>query len=462
MDFSRPLFHFSCPIGWCNDPNGFSFFKNRVHLFYQWHPYSTKWGPMHWGHATTTDFVHWKTEPGALTPDSPFDMDGCFSGTALDLDGIHMLCYTGVSKNIQHQCLAFGDGLEYKKIDSNPVVDKRNIPFEYQTQDFRDPKIFKMDGSLYMLCVLKKMDGAGAMVLFKNVSRGDFSDWRFVKTIAESKDGKTKMWECPDFFRQGEKDVLIFSPQGMKEDFEKGFHDGNNSVYMLGELDSKTFDFSPELLSNGMDYAQIDFGLDFYAPETGTLPDGRTLMVAWMSSWESPVTPENLPWCGMMVFPRELSLNGNRLVQNPAREILSLRKKRLTFLVDGGKKKIDVPDARHFDAEIKIGTGKNLSLKIGDGNFFVALDYCAEKNILTFDRSHSINGGGKIKKRSAKLFSVDGEQVFLRILVDTNSIEVFANGGEVSFTNAFFIPAVSKNLSIESGGASIDYYELEI
>ncbi len=462
MNFSRPLFHFSCPVGWCNDPNGFSYFKNRVHLFYQWHPYSTKWGPMHWGHATTTDFVHWKTEPTALTPDADFDMDGCFSGTALDFNGKHLLCYTGVSKNLQQQCLAIGDGLAYKKIDSNPVIDRRNIPFEYQVQDFRDPKIFKMDGSLHMLCVLKKMDGAGAMVLFKNDSPSDLSVWRFLKVIAESTDGKTKMWECPDFFSHGQKDVLIFSPQGMEEDFEKGFHDGNNSVYMIGKLDPAAFDFSPETLSNGMDYAQIDFGLDFYAPQTCTLPDGRTLMAAWMSSWESPVTPENLPWCGMMVFPRELSLNGNRLVQNPAREMLSLRKKRWTFSIKGVGQKIDVPDARHFDAEIKIEPGKNMTLKIGDENFFVSLDYSAEKNILTFDRSHSINGGGKIKKRSAKLFSVGGGQVFLRTLVDTNSIEVFANGGEVSFTNAFFIPPESKNLSIDSEGLALDYYGLEI
>ena len=103
-----------------NDPNGFSRYKGEYHLFYQYHPYDSHWGPMHWGHAVSKDLLHWKYLPAALAPDMPCDRDGCFSGGALAMkDGTHMLMYTGVSREmtagesnleVQTQCVAFGDG----------------------------------------------------------------------------------------------------------------------------------------------------------------------------------------------------------------------------------------------------------------------------------------------------------------------------------------------------------------
>ena len=132
----RPLFHFATPGGWCNDPNGFSEFNGKVHLFYQYHPYSTQWGPMHWGHVTSQDMLTWNLEPVALAPDSNADLNGCFSGTAISTeDGKQILAYTGVSKDgdveIQNQCIAFGEGKIYKKYSKNPVITAKNIPFAY-------------------------------------------------------------------------------------------------------------------------------------------------------------------------------------------------------------------------------------------------------------------------------------------------------------------------------------------
>ena len=132
----RPAFHLSSRVGWMNDPNGFSFYHGKYHMFYQYHPYDSHWGPMHWGHAVSEDLLHWEYLPCAMAPDSPYDPDGCFSGSALELgDGRHLIMYTGVirtlledgsTQDIQRQCLAFGDGINYTKYEGNPVMGKKD------------------------------------------------------------------------------------------------------------------------------------------------------------------------------------------------------------------------------------------------------------------------------------------------------------------------------------------------
>ncbi len=120
----RPAFHVTPTVGWMNDPNGFSVFQGEYHLFYQYHPYSNAWGPMHWGHVKTRDFIKWERLPAALAPDQSYDQDGCYSGSALELpDGKQLLVYTGVCKSTaadgavqeaQTQCIAIGDGQNYE------------------------------------------------------------------------------------------------------------------------------------------------------------------------------------------------------------------------------------------------------------------------------------------------------------------------------------------------------------
>lgn len=128
-----PLFHLTPPVGWLNDPNGFSAYWGEYHLFYQYHPYSTSWGPMHWGHCKSRDLLRWEYLPAALAPDQPYDRDGCFSGSAAEtLDGRHVLLYTGVRKQegreYQTQCAAVGDGLNYEKLPANPVITGAQLP----------------------------------------------------------------------------------------------------------------------------------------------------------------------------------------------------------------------------------------------------------------------------------------------------------------------------------------------
>ena len=145
----RPVFHFTPRVGWTNDPNGFSYYNGKYHLFYQYNPYDVVWDAMHWGHAVSSDLLTWEYLPAALAPDERYDSFGCFSGSATELpDGEQLLMYTGVRKDeegreFQGQCVAAGNGTDYKKIETNPVIDGESLPEGFDTANFRDPKIWR-------------------------------------------------------------------------------------------------------------------------------------------------------------------------------------------------------------------------------------------------------------------------------------------------------------------------------
>ena len=201
----RPAFHVTPTIGWMNDPNGFSVYKGECHLFYQYHPYSNEWGPMHWGHLKTRDFIRWERLPAALAPDRDYDAAGCFSGGAVELpDGRQLLLYTGVRRSrsdegflqdVQTQCAAIGDGVNYEKWENNPVLEAGDLPEGGSAVDFRDPKVWRdPDGRFYAVIGNRTADGSGAIVLYQ--SRDGFK-WELVRTLDRSHNQYGKMWESP-------------------------------------------------------------------------------------------------------------------------------------------------------------------------------------------------------------------------------------------------------------------------
>ena len=150
-------YHVMAKSGWINDPNGFCYFKGYYHIFYQHHPYSADWGPMHWGHARSKDLVHWEDLPIALTPGSKEDKDGCFSGSAIVKDDTLYLFYTGhhyygdndPEHFWQNQNMAYSiDGVNFTKYEHNPVIASEP---EDNTHHFRDPKVWEDNGKYYMI-----------------------------------------------------------------------------------------------------------------------------------------------------------------------------------------------------------------------------------------------------------------------------------------------------------------------
>ncbi|MBO5622498.1 MAG: glycoside hydrolase family 32 protein, partial [Butyrivibrio sp.] len=311
----RPLFHVTAPVGWINDPNGFSEYQGYYHLFYQYHPYSTHWGPMHWGHVRTQDFIKWEKLPVALAPDTEYDCEGCFSGSAVTLkDGRHLLMYTSVNKVQdpegeiqfrQQQSIAIGDGCNYEKIDANPVIGTAMIPKENSKTDFRDPKIIEENGKYYALVGSRPKDGSGEILLFEST---DLKTWEYCTVVDRCMNEYGRMWECPDYFELDKTQILIVSPQDMEGDGGE-FHPGNGTVLFIGR---KKSDLSFERKS----VQTLDFGMDFYAPQTLLSKDGRRILIGWMQNWDTcNVGNEERMIYGQMTIPRELTISDGRVCQ---------------------------------------------------------------------------------------------------------------------------------------------------
>ena len=454
---TKPLFHVSAPTGWINDPNGFSFYDGQIHLFYQYHPYNREWGPMHWGHSVTCDMIHWEQLPAALAPDEEYDKAGCFSGSAIEADGKHVLVYTGVTRikqpdgseqDRQNQCIAFGDGKDYQKYDKNPVMTGEMLPEGCNRVDFRDPKIWKENDTYYMIVGNKNENQIGQVVL---CSSKNLTDWKFETILASNESGKIgTMWECPDFFQLGSKRVLICSPQDMKaQKYE--FHNGHNSVYFLGDYDEKTHTFVKELPH------ALDYGMDFYAPQTVETTDGRRVMIAWLQSWDNFMTPEDMDWTGLMTIPRELHVKDGSLVQLPVREIENYYTGERSYenvTLENQSAELDGITGRSFDMTVEVKKedleGFSILLACDDENY-TELYYNRYQELFTVDRTYSGLVRDVICSRSMKVAN-EKETIKFRIVMDKYTIEVFANDGKQAMTTLIYTDLKSQGIVFSSDG----------
>ena len=471
-DSERPAFHATPTIGWMNDPNGFSMYKGECHLFYQYHPYSNEWGPMHWGHLKTRDFIRWERLPAALAPDKDYDAAGCFSGGAVELpDGRQMLMYTGVQRghnaegyiqDIQAQCIAVGDGVNYEKILDNPVLDAKDLPEGGSAIDFRDPKVWQEeDGTFYAVIGNRTEDGSGAILLYQS---RDGIKWEFVRTLDRSCNQYGKMWECPDFFPLDGKQVLITSPQEMNP-VGLEFHAGNGTVCFIG-------DYVPQGKGFTRQYVQaIDYGLDFYAPQTLLSPDGRRIMIAWMQNWGTVgAKPFHCRWFGQMTLPRELLVKNGRLYQNPVRELENYRSCCVIHHNIPVCGEVNLPgiQGRMLDMTVTVRpTGGELyrwfRIRVAkDGEHETIIRYRPSDGTLKIDRTRSGLPHDIVHTRSFLVRPRDGE-IKLRMILDRFSVEVFVNDGEQAASAVIYTRQEAEAISFEAGGSvlmDVEKYDL--
>lgn len=469
----RPDFHLAVRTGWMNDPNGFSYYNGKYHMFYQYHPYEAKWGPMHWGHAVSDDLLHWEYLPAALAPDEAYDRDGCFSGSAITLpDGKHLLMYTGVVKehqkddvyrDVQTQCLAIGDGVDYEKYAGNPVLNEKNLPEGCSRFDFRDPKMWQKEDGTYA-CVVgnRPADGSGQILLF--TSPDGFS-WSFKKIFAENKNRFGKMWECPDFFALDGKWVLLTSPQDMlPKDYE--YHNGNGTLCLIGDYDEKTDTFTEQKDQS------IDYGIDFYAPQTVLTPDGRRVMIGWMQNWDTcSIRGQEERWFGQMSLPRELSVKNGRLYQNPVRELEMMRNNKVEYrnVSFSDTIRLDGVQGRKIDMELVIRPEKEQELfqKFAvrfaqNEQYHTSLSFRPRESILKIDRKFSGSRRAIIHQRRSKVNWENGE-LKLRIILDRFSAEVFVNDGEQVLTVTMYTDQAADGISFfVDGTANIDVVKYDL
>ena len=473
----RPQFHFTPKTGWMNDPNGMVYFKGEYHLFYQYYPDSTVWGPMHWGHAISKDLVHWEHLPVALYPDS---LGYIFSGSAVvdekNTSGFgkngeaplvaiftyHNMAGEKAGKiDFQTQGIAYSldNGRTWTKYANNPVVKNPGI------RDFRDPKVIWHEASKQWIMTLAVVDHV-AFYASKNLK-----DWVKTGEFGKTEGAHGGVWECPDLFplkvegSNADKWVLIvnINPGAPNK--------GSGGQYYIGQFDGKTFknDNQPT------DILWIDYGTDNYATVTWSgVPDNRRISLGWMSNWQYAMKVPTQAWRSAATLPRELSLKttekGIRLIQKPVKEQDILR---------GGSQ--DMTNQSITESYALKSTSKtnelsltfDLSKTTAQDLGVVVANSKGEKVLIGFEKSTNrfyidrTEGG---KKDFEKGFAgrhyaprhSTSTLLKMNLHIDVASVELFADDGETVMTDIFFPTEDFNQLSIFSKNGSSQLREGKI
>lgn len=424
-DDFKPEQHFSAPVGWINDPNGFIYFRGEYHLFYQFNPYESVWGPMHWGHAKSKDLVNWEQLPVALAPDKDYDKDGCFSGSAIVKDDVLWLMYTGHIVNedgtvSQVQNMAFStDGIHFEKIEQNPVATAEGLPEEVIANDFRDPKIFEKDGHYYSVVATKHKDNVGCIVL---LSSPNLTDWKFESIFLKGEANQGFVWECPDYFEVDGQEYLIISPMRYQKD-GNDFININSNIFVTGHVDWDKKVFVAE------SFKEIDHGHDFYAAQTTEGPEGERVMIAWMHTWGRKLVTNDLghKWYGQMTLPRILKKTENRLHQVLPTSVLE------------AFKDIEIGQVIQGPSKLSLKLEDSLDLKLGTDRDYLQFGYDKAKKEVYIDRSSlKIQQAGE-EEWSTVRRAVTVKATDLLVLIDTNCLEIFINDGQETLTSTFYV-----------------------
>jgi len=424
-----PHFHLAPRAGWMNDPNGLIYFNGHYHAFYQHHPFSADWGPMHWGHAISDDMVHWRHQPIALAPDSEVDRDGCFSGSAVVDNGRLALIYTGHrwlaevgddSQICEVQCLATSeDGITFTK---HGVI----LQPPEGIMHFRDPKVWYEAGSWWMVIGARDSQQRGQVLLYRGKS---LTDWTLERVLAQAGQGEGYMWECPDFFALGQHHYLLCSPQGIAAQGDR-FMNLFQSGVIAGHWSAG------EAFTEQQAFSELDHGHDFYAPQSFVAADGRRILFAWMDMWESPMPSKQEGWCGCFTLPRELTEEEGQLRQRPVRELQTLRGggrnwSAQLFTGEWLLQEAAAPAELSIDWDLSQGSAASFGLKIGNG---LTLCYQVADRRLSLSRDYPSEK--LTDSRQVKLG--DASTMHWQIFIDRSSIEVFINDGEAVLSSRIY------------------------
>ena len=456
----RQRYHFMAQTGWLNDPNGLIYFRGKYHFFFQHNPYNGFWDSMHWGHAVSDDMLHWEYLPLALAPSETYDnhlRGGCFSGSAIEHDGKLYLMFTGATNegkgNEQTQCIAYSeDGIHFEKYAGNPVL---IAPEGVPTDCFRDPKVWKHEDTYYMVCGASR-DNKGQALLYRSK---DMIHWTYFNVLAESRGEWGYMWECPDFYPMGDKYVLTFSPMGAGE---------HTSVYLVGDFDYLTGKFCCHVSG------EIDWGLDYYAPQSFLAPDGRRIIVGWSNEWEwmplwkdwGPTYKEG--WCGFFNIPREVRMRKDGTLQFlPIREVETIREnpKRIAELaVSEEYTELEAGDGVCFELKLKIDLQRTnadeleLDLRCGAERRTICM-FHFNKGEMRVDRN-AADGWSKGVSRSV-LYLQGKKELDVHILSDQSSLEIFTDQYQNNHSNNIFAKASQNQLRVRARGGNAVLRDIE-
>ncbi len=457
----RPQYHFSPDSMWMNDPNGLVFDGSSYHLFYQYHPEDIVWGPMHWGHAISSDLVSWEHQPIALYPDQNGTI---FSGSAvMDYDNtsglgteenppmVAIFTYHDAAgaeqktDNFQTQGIAFSldKGKSWTKYAGNPVV--KNPGYI----DFRDPKVFWHEDSSSWIMSLVAGDH---LQLYRSEN---LIDWNLTSTFGHEVGAHGGVWECPDLFAlelNGETHwVLLISIN------PGGPNGGSATQYFIGDFDG--YDFSSDQES----IKWVDFGPDNYAGVTfNHAPNDKRLFMAWMNNWSYAQNTPTSRWRSASTLPRELSLynakDGVRLKNTPIEALEQLKVPApISPQSSGENTYVNLPSGQTFvRLELPMIPTEFVLTSLKDEQLNFSLN--AESKKLIIDRSFS--GEVSFSEAFAAPIIIDlspslSDLLTLDLWIDVSSAELFINDGEQSATLQYFSNEPMSRLVYKTGDKGI-------
>lgn len=470
----RPVYHFTPPKNWTNDPNGLIYLDGVYHLYYQHNPYENKWGHMSWGHATSTDFLHWKHLPVAIPEiEKPDTTTWIFSGCAiLDKQNTSGFGKSGKAPLVaiytadrpkqerESQFVAYSNdgGMSFTQYAGNPVVD-------IQKKDFRDPSVIWMEEQQqWIMTVAVPHEHRLQFYASK-----DLKNWTLQGEFGNQGDTR-KIWECPSIT------PLYVDGDPNKKKWVLMISSGNQDAatgmqYFTGDFDGKTFtnDNKPE-------HQQfVDYGRTFYAAiPYNNVPDGKQILLGWLMPFDTPTHP----WRGQMSIARDLALksapDGIRLYQQPS----SVYNKYLEALPDTKKlvltkttirsKEIALSRTKQFnenanwiDATFTTGTAKDFGFRLAQnkatGSQTVVGYNTADKQLYI-----AVVKAGSAPVVMDKLkVSPKDSKLRLQILFDKSSLEVFVNGGEQVLTTLIFPEKGATGLSVFASEGEVGVGELK-
>lgn len=428
----RPQIHYTPARNWINDPNGMVYADGIYHLYYQYNPQGHGWGNLSWGHATSSDLVHWSEKNVAIVRNEWGDI---FSGCSiLDKDNVAgfgkntILAFYTASSDHQQQCLAYSSdgGMTFTQYEGNPVIKNTEL------SDFRDPKVFWHEEShRWVMCL-----ALGWSCRIEFWGSENLKEWtKLSEFTSSSHRSNIGQWECPDLIRLpyegGEKWVLIVSNN------PGGPAGGSGTEYFIGDFDGTEFK------AMELDYPLwLDYGADNYAGVTwSNLPGDRKVMIGWMNNWNYANDVPATPWCSAMTLPRELSLtkvNGTPLlatkVINELDDIAGEWKP-----ATGGI--IEANDAYELKFTINLNESSAFTLANNAGEYMeVEVNASAGKMIAKRTSSTGVsafNNLFSIPSISAP-FNTEDDTMELHIFVDRSSVEILNAEGTMAITNIVF------------------------
>lgn len=475
----RHHFHLMPPIGWMNDPNGFCYYKGEYHLFYQYYPYGSQWGPMHWGHAKSQDMLTWEHLPVALAPSEAYDKNGIFSGTALVVGDELRVYYTGMVDTEldkiydeqfikrdkamkasvldqpvarQVQCLAVStDGIHFEKSLENPVLDTKDIPPSSRLEDFRDPKIWEHDNKFYLAAGSKRHEAVGQVLFYDSE---DGVHWQYLNALTLNRDFGT-VWECPDFFELDGYQVLLFSPQE-KPRCGLQYENVHSALAFIGAFDYLTGNFTIKFIQ------EIDGGFDFYAPQTLLDEEGNRVMVAWMNMWERRyiLNETHQGWNGSMTLPRTLSIRNNHLYQWPIKAIETYRQRLVSYQNLVITNTFSNPElcgnVVDIELDFELLSGQVFEIRLFENaSEHLSLTFHKDLKTVVLNRMQTFQPIISLDAKNDFSRSVSQDcsgRLHVRILLDVSSAEVFLQQGEQTMSTLFFPIAGSQNISFMADG----------